>query len=144
MIVRQLQEIESTERDVRAPTFASRRFLLKKDGMGFSLHHTVLYAGTETYIWYQNHVEAVYCVGGEGELRVVPEGPTYSIRPGTMYALDGHEKHYLRAETDLHMICVFNPPLTGQEVHDQQGTYPLLREEDPSPQPETVQPHQSK
>ena len=133
MIVRRLEEIEGTERDVHAPTFASRRFLLRKDGMGFSFHHTVLYAGTETYIWYRNHVEAVYCVGGEGELRVVPDGTTYAIRPGTMYALDGHEKHYLRADTDLHMICVFNPALTGKEVHDQDGTYPLLAEEDSSP-----------
>lgn len=129
MIVRQLKDIEGTERDVRAPTFASRRLLLQKDGMGFSFHDTVLYAGTETYIWYQHHVEAVYCVGGEGELRVVPDGPTYEIRAGVMYALDGHEKHYLRAKTDLHMICVFNPALTGKEVHDENGTYPLLGEQ---------------
>ena len=138
MIVRRLQEIENTERDVRAPTFASRRLLLKKDGMGFSLHDTILYAGMETYIWYRNHVEAVYCVEGEGELRSLPDGPAIAIRPGTMYALDGHEKHFLRARTNLRMICVFNPPLTGQEVHDEEGTYPLLKEEAPSAQPETV------
>ena len=126
MIVRRLDEIEGTDRDVRARTFASRRFLLQKDGMGFSFHDTVLYAGMETGMWYRNHVEAVYCVEGEGELRVLPDGPAYEIRPGTMYALDGHEKHSLRARTDLRMICVFNPPLAGQEVHDQDGSYPLL------------------
>ena len=143
MIVRRLQDIESSERDVRAATFASRRFLLKKDGMGFSFHDTVLYAGMETYMWYRNHVEAVYCVEGEGELRVLPDGPTYAIRPGTMYALNGHEKHTLRAKTDLRMICVFNPPLTGQEVHDADGAYPLVEEEVPSPQPEMA-PQQTK
>lgn len=132
MIVRRLQEIEGTERDVRAPTFASRRFLLQKDGMGFSFHDTVLFAGMETDMWYRNHVEAVYCVEGEGELRVVPDGPVYDIRPGTMYALDGHEKHCLRAKTDLRMICVFNPPLAGQEVHDAEGSYPLLTAENSS------------
>jgi L-ectoine synthase len=26
------------------------------------------------------------------------------------------------------MICVFNPPLTGREVHDEEGVYPLLDE----------------
>jgi len=129
MIFRQLKDIQGSERDVRAPTFASRRLLLQKDGLGFSLHDTVLYAGTETYIWYQHHLEAVYCIEGAGELRVVPDGPTHIIRPGTMYALDGHEKHYLRAKTDLHMVCVFNPPLTGKEVHDENGTYPMLKEE---------------
>ena len=144
MIVRRLQEIEGTERDVRAPTFASRRLLLKKDGMGFSFHDTVLYAGMETYMWYQNHVEAVYCIEGEGELSVLPDGPAYAVRPGMMYALDGHEKHSLRAKTDLRMICVFNPPLTGQEVHDEEGTYPLLKEEAPAAQPEAVPAQQTK
>ncbi len=126
MIVRTLQEVQGTERDVYAPTFVSRRLLLKKDGMGFSFHDTVLYAGSETYIWYKNHLEAVYCIEGEGEVEVLPNGPVYPIRPGTLYALNGHEKHYLRAKTDLRMICVFYPPLTGQEVHDENGVYPLL------------------
>ena len=128
MIVRELAEIDGSEQDVRGPTFKSRRFLLKRDGMGFSLHDTVLYAGTETLIWYKNHVEAVYCIEGEGELEVLPDGPTYSIKPGTMYALDGHEKHHLRAFKDLRVVCVFNPPLTGREVHDEEGTYPLVEE----------------
>lgn len=129
MIVRRLHEIEGTEREVKAPTFTSRRFLLKRDRTGFSLHDTILYAGTETAIWYKHHLEAVYCIEGEGELEVVPEGPSFRIGPGTMYTLDGHEKHLLRAKTDLRMICVFTPALTGREVHDHEGTYPLLQEE---------------
>jgi L-ectoine synthase len=128
MIVKTLDEIIGTDADVRGPTFASRRFLLKSDGMGFSLHDTVLYAGTETLIWYKNHLEAVYCIEGEGELEVLPDGPTYQIKPGTMYALNGHEKHHLRAFKDLRVVCVFNPPLTGKEMHDEEGTYPLVEE----------------
>jgi L-ectoine synthase len=26
------------------------------------------------------------------------------------------------------MVCVFNPPLNGKEVHDDQGAYPLEAE----------------
>lgn len=126
MIVHRLEDLIGTDRDVRAATFHSRRLLLAKDGMGFSFHDTVLHAGTTTLIWYKHHLEAVYCVEGEGELEVLPAGPTYAIRPGTMYALDGHEKHHLRAHKDLRMICVFTPPLTGSEVHDEEGTYPVL------------------
>ena len=137
MIVRTLEDIVSTEQDVEAPTFKSRRLLLRKDGMGFSFHDTILYAGTETYIWYKNHLEAVYCVDGEGELEVVPNGPVIEIRPGTMYALDGHERHYLRAKTDLRMMCVFTPPLTGQEVHDEEGVYPLMEDPVLSERPES-------
>lgn len=128
MIVRTLKEIIGTERDVSAENgnWVSRRFLLKDDGMGFAFTETTIYAGTETFIWYKNHVEAVYCVGGRGEIEDLTNGKTHPIEDGTMYALNGHEKHYLRAFEDLRLICVFNPPLTGREVHDAEGAYPLV------------------
>ncbi|MFD1708350.1 ectoine synthase [Siminovitchia sediminis] len=129
MIVRTLDEIIGTDNDVRAETWASRRLLLKKDGMGFSYHDTTIYAGTETHIWYKNHLEAVYCVGGEGEIETVADGKVYPIKDGTMYALNEHDEHYLRAKTDMRLICVFNPPLTGQETHDEEGAYPLVEAE---------------
>lgn len=126
MITRNLEDLVGTDRDVRGKTFHSRRFLLKKDGAGFSFHDTVLFAGTETYIWYANHLEAVYCIEGEGELEDLDNQVTHEVKPGFFYCLDGHEKHWLRARKDLRMMCVFTPPLTGAEVHDEQGTYPLL------------------
>lgn len=127
MIVKQLNDITGTSHDIDTPTWNSRRLLLKKDGMGFSMHDTVIKEGTETLIWYRNHVEAVYCIEGEGEIEVIG-GETYAITPGMLYALDGHEKHLLRARSQLRMVCVFNPPLTGAEVHDQDGVYPLMEE----------------
>jgi L-ectoine synthase len=133
VIVRRLEEVQGSDRDVGAPTFKSRRFLLSEDGFGFSFHDTVLYAGSETYIWYKNHLEAVYCVDGTGELEDLDNGVTHEIRPGTFYALDGHERHWLRATTDLRMMCVFSPALTGDEVHDDEGTYPLIADPDPTP-----------
>ncbi|QNN21606.1 ectoine synthase [Planctomycetales bacterium ZRK34] len=133
MIVRTIEEIDKSDAAVKAPTFISRRMLLAKDGMGFSFHDTTLFAGSETLIWYKNHLEAVYCIEGEGELEVLPDGPTYPIRPGTMYALNGNEKHMLRAKTQFRMICVFNPPLTGGEVHDEEGVYPLLIDQPDAP-----------
>ena len=126
MIVRRLSETEGTDRAVEGPTFVSRRLLLAEDKVGFSLHDTVLYAGSTTNMWYQNHIEAVYCIEGEGELEDLTNGSIHQISPGTLYTLDGHEKHILRATSDLRMVCVFNPPLTGQELHDENGTYPLL------------------
>ena len=57
---------------------------------------------------------------------MLPDGPTYQIRPGTLYALNGHEKHLLRARKEMRMICTFNPPLTGTEVHDEDGVYPAM------------------
>ncbi len=129
MIVKHLNDIIGTESDVDTETWRSYRLLLKKDGMGFSFHHTIIKAGTETYIWYKNHVEAVYCIQGEGEIEVLDEEKTYPIEKGTLYALNGHEKHYLRAKSDMHMICAFNPPVTGREVHDADGAYSLPEDE---------------
>ena len=69
MIVRRLDELTGTDRETRAETWASRRFLLKEDGMGFSLHDTIIHAGTSTEMHYQNHLEAVYCIEGKGVLK---------------------------------------------------------------------------
>jgi L-ectoine synthase len=129
VIVTHLSDLDDTDRDVKTTNWRSRRLVLAREGVGFSFHDTVLYAGTETNMWYANHIEAVYCVGGEGELVNNETGETHEIRDGTMYLLNGHEHHTLRAKTDLRMACVFNPPVTGREVHDEHGVYPLLTEE---------------
>lgn len=128
MIVRTLAEIKGTDRDVTSKTWNSQRLLLARDGQRFSLHETILYAGTETSMWYANHVEAVYCVGGEGELINDETGDVHPLSDGTLYLLDGHEHHRVIAHTDLRMVCVFDPPVTGREVHDEAGAYPLLTE----------------
>jgi len=90
------------------------------------MHETILHAGTETPMWYRNHVEAVYCVEGEGEIVERDTGKVHAIRPGTLYALDQHDRHILRAKTRFRMVCVFNPPVHGPETHDADGSYPLL------------------
>ena len=129
MIVRNLEDIIGTENEVKTNNWASRRFLLKKDGMGFSFHETIIYAGTETHIHYKHHLEAVYCVAGDGEIETVKDGKVYPIKNGTMYALNEHDEHYLRGgKEDMRLICVFNPPLVGNETHDEDGVYPLLEE----------------
>jgi L-ectoine synthase len=127
VIVRQLNDILGTERDVHGTTWNSRRLLLTSDNLQYSLHDTVMKAGTDTVMWYKHHVEAVYCIDGEGVLECLEDGRSYELRPGTLYVLDGHERHRVRPRTDLRMVCVFTPALTGREVHDAEGTYPLIR-----------------
>ncbi len=126
MIVRSLGEITGTERETSAATWSSRRFLLKEDGMGFSLHDTIIHAGTTTEMHYQNHLEAVYCIEGKGTLKDISNDCEHQIEAGTMYALSGNEKHVLVAEEQMRMVCVFNPPVVGPETHDANGVYPLL------------------
>jgi L-ectoine synthase len=127
MILRTLSQILKTEWNVETDKFASRRLLAKADGMGFPLSDTTIPAGSEMVIWYKNHFEACYCVEGEGEVEVLePQPKTYRIQPGTLYALDKHDKHILRAFSPMKLICVFCPGLTGREIHDADGSYPLI------------------
>ena len=128
MIVRTLAEAEKSERRISTKTWESTRMLLKDDQMGFSFHITTIYADTETHIWYQNHLESVYCISGEGEIETLADGKVYPIKPGTLYILDKHDEHLLRGFTEMQMACVFNPPLNGKEVPDDKGVYPLEAE----------------
>ncbi|MDT8376432.1 MAG: ectoine synthase [Mariprofundaceae bacterium] len=125
MIVRHLEDIINSDRDVRADNgnWESRRLILNNDAVGFSLHDTIIHAGTETLLWYKHHIEAVYCIEGEGEVETTENGQSYPVKPGTVYLLNGSERHWLRARTTMRMVCVFNPPVTGKETHDADGAY---------------------
>lgn len=126
MMVRQLKDAEASERRVVAENWQSVRMLLSHDQVGFSFHITTIFAGTETHIHYRNHFEAVYCIRGVGEIEDLATGTVHAIRPGTLYVLDQHDDHLLRASEQLELACVFNPPLHGTETHDADGVYPLL------------------
>lgn len=128
MIVRTLQQADKSSRRIVSPdgNWESTRLLLANDGMGFSFHITTIYAGADFRMHYQNHVEAVYCISGEGEVETEADGKKYPVRPGTLYNLDQHDKHTLRAFTELKLACVFNPPLHGTETHNAEGAYELV------------------
>ena len=68
MIVRDLAEANTTRRRVVSKGWESTRLLLKDDAMGFSFHITTIYAGAELPMHYQNHLESVYCISGEGSI----------------------------------------------------------------------------
>ncbi len=128
MIVRNLHSANQTERRVVSEGWESTRLLLSNDNMGFSFHITIIYAGADLQMHYQNHLESVYCISGEGEVENLTDGKIYPVSPGVIYILDQHDRHRLRAKTEMKMACVFNPPLHGKEVHDASGAYPLEAE----------------
>ena len=127
MIVKHLKDIIGTDADVDTPTWTSRRLILKDAGMGYSVHDTIIKPGTETEMEYKNHLKTVYCIEGKGEVETLADGKIYPLEAGTVYALNQHDRHILRTNkgTHLRMVCVFNPPVTGKEVHGEDGAYPL-------------------
>ncbi|CRK58153.1 L-ectoine synthase [Alloactinosynnema sp. L-07] len=114
MIVRKLSEVATVEWG----NGLSRRFLLESDGMGYTVTDTVVRAGTKSRLEYRRHLEACYCIEGAGEV-VDADGNSHPIEPGTLYALDQHDAHFLVAapDSDLRLVCVFSPALKGDEIH---------------------------
>lgn len=124
MLIRKLSEVQQSDANVVTEGWESARLLLKRDNMGFSLHITTLRAGAELPMHYRNHLEAVYVVSGTGSIEDLGTGRTHQLAPRTLYALDAHDRHILRPTTEMVTVCVFNPPVTGREVHDESGAYP--------------------
>lgn len=125
MIVRDFNDAKTTNRRVADQQWESVRMLLADDGMGFSFHITTIAAGSKHTFHYKNHFESVYCVSGTGTIEDLATGEVHAIRPGVMYALNLHDKHTLRCETECVFACCFNPPVTGKEVHQADGSYAL-------------------
>lgn len=127
MIVRTLQDADKSDRHIEDPNgnWNSVRLLLKDDNMGFSFHITTIYQGADFKMHYQNHLESVYCMSGEGEVESLDTGEIFPVKPGTIYILDNHDRHILRAFKEMKMACVFNPPVTGNEVHNSEGSYEI-------------------
>ncbi len=103
--------------------FISLRYLLAKDGMGFSLHKTIIPKGPPQHWHYKHHKEACFCVSGGGWLTNLKTGERHAIGPDSTYVLDENDNHTFEAVYDTVLISVFNPPVTGREVHREDGSY---------------------
>ena len=129
MIVRTVEDlkIQGSYRE-KPGVWSSARYLLRRDGMGFTLTQTTVAAGSSQTMQYKNHVEANLVIEGEGVLTDLATGTAHRLRPGTMYAHDRHDPHRIDAGTDMRIVCVFSPALVGPETHDEDGSYPILED----------------
>jgi L-ectoine synthase len=127
MIVERLENITGSPQEVSGTGWSSRRLLLKRHGLGYSLSDTLIEEGAEITIEFKNHVETNYCFEGEGEVEDLRTGEVHPLRPGTVYTLDQHDPHILRCHKGpMRLVCVFTPALTGPEHHEGTGSYELL------------------
>ncbi len=104
------------------PSAHSMRLLHAEDGMGVTLTDSILEEGFEMVLWQKNHFEACYCIEGEGTVEELESGRVHEIKAGTLYAMNNHDRHRICAITRMRVICTFVPPLTGDEVHDADGS----------------------
>ena len=127
MIVRTRDDLKARGNCREKPgVFSSARYLLRDDGLGFTVTETTVAAGSSQTMEYRNHLEANLVIEGEGTLTDLGTGQTHRLEPGTLYALDKHDRHRVDAITDIRFVCVFLPALVGPEIHDENGSYPIL------------------
>ena len=122
MIVKTRAEVIGTKGEARGDKWRSLRLLFETDGMGVSLVDGLLEPGFDMVLWQKNHLEACYCIEGEGTVEELASGRIHEIKAGTLYAMNNHDRHRIRAITRMRVICTFIPPLTGGEVHDADGS----------------------
>jgi L-ectoine synthase len=111
---------EVVELDGRLRSF---NLLSKADGLGFSVHDVRSAAGSEEVLWYKNHWESNYVIAGEGSVEEISSGRIWPLGPGTIYAVGPQDRHRFRADSEVHLISIFNPPLDGREAYDEDGSY---------------------
>ena len=52
-------------------------------------------------------------------------GDDFTILPDRIYVLDNHDNHTFEAIIDVVLISILNPPVTGAEIHQADGSYSL-------------------
>lgn len=114
------------ERIVKCPKggFTSNRLVVESDAMGYSMTKTIVHPGQSHRWHYKHHLETCYCVNGKGVLINESTKESWEITPDTTYVLDRHDAHSFEALEETALICVFNPPLEGGELHDEEDSYP--------------------
>lgn len=118
MIIRSVEEILGTPRDVHGTGWKSRRIVLAGDGVGYSVHETTLDAGQRLRFEYRNHRETVYCIEGQGAVEDVSGGRVIRLGPGVLYSAGVGEDHIVTTESQMRLLCIFTPALIGSEEAD--------------------------
>lgn len=122
MIVKTRDDVIGTKGEASGESWHSLRLLHQEDGMGVTLTDSILEPGFMMDLWQKNHLEACYCLEGEGTVEDLESGTVHDVKPGTLYAMNDHDRHRVRAKTRMRIICTFYPALTGGEVHDADGS----------------------
>ena len=121
MIVKTQEEVVGTKGEAHGDKWQSLRLLHREDGMGVTLVDGLLEPGFDMVLWQKNHLEACYCIEGEGTVEELDSGRIHEIKAGTLYAMNNHDRHRIRATTRMRVICTFVPALAGDEMLNADG-----------------------
>ena len=125
-------ELHGTDRVAHCPDggFVSERIIVAADNVGYSLTKTSIPAGREEVWHYKNHLESCYVISGDAVISDM-DGVEHPLSTGDTYVLDCNDRHLFKSTTDVVLLCVFNPPLVGNELHDENRSYPAAQDVSP-------------
>ena len=75
-------------------------------------------------LWYKNHWEGNLILDGTMNVTDYATGDVHELGPGSLYLVGPKDRHRVDPLTDMHIISVFDPPLTGKEARDEDGAFP--------------------
>ncbi len=101
-------------------------FITRDDQVGFSYAAIRFERGHRCDHRHKHHVTASLVLEGALEITESGTGQVHRLGPGGLYCAGPEDRHQLHAVDAVHMISVFNPPLTGREALDADGGYPLV------------------
>ena len=115
MFIRSVEEVLGTDRDAAGDGWKSRRLILARDGLTYSVHETVIAANKTLRFLYHDHRETVYCITGEAIVTNLATGETREMKPGTLYSVNSGDDHQVVTKTVVKFLCIFDPPLVARE-----------------------------
>ena len=128
MLVRTMEQLENEGKVISISHGKSSavRLLTKSDGLNFSLSEARSQTEGASDLWYKNHWEANFVREGRAILEDCTTGQRWDLEPGVLYCVGPNDKHkVIRAKgANVRIISVFNPPIVGDETHDEDGAYP--------------------
>ena len=125
MFIRTLEDVHGSDRYrvLLNGALHSARYLAAADGLGFSLHVNRSKPCPPMTLWYKNHWEANYIISGKINITDLTTQQSWKIGPGDLYQVGPNDLHYFEVVEKEHHLSIFCPSLTGNETHDEDGSY---------------------
>ncbi len=100
-------------------------YLAAEDNSGFSFSTLEISGDSTGYpLHYKHHVEANLILEGAGEIHNLETDERWPAEPGTLYVVGPADRHEVLLTGPVKVVSLFNPPIQGNEHHQDFGGYP--------------------
>lgn len=126
MLVRTPDDVRAAGRvaELNGGSDSIAHIIVRDDQVGFSYSDVRLKPGHRSEHRHKHHTTASLVLEGALAVTERVNGQTHRLGPGGLYCAGPEVVHTIHAIDEVHMISVFNPPLTGRESLDADGGYP--------------------